>query len=430
MEIIIILLLILLNGIFAMSEMSVISARKARLLKEAKEGSKQAQMAIKLANDPDNFLSTIQIGITLIGILTGIYSGDTLAKTFANVLVNIKIPYNYSIIISQTIIVLIVTYLTLIFGELVPKRIALTVSERVAKMVAIPMNYLSKAAYPFVILLSKSSSFIIKILGIKGTKSSVTEEEIKSMIAEGKEGGEVKEVEQNIVERVFFLGDRKIESIMTPRNEIVWIDSNMTSEATIKFIKKNTLDIYPVADGKLDDIIGVVYLKDIFGKLDNEKFKIEKYVKQAQYFHNNMDIYKVLEEMKKNHVEYGLICDEFGSIEGIVTFKDIFEALVGFVETEKENPDIVKRKNGGWLIDGQCPFYDFISYFDMEAEGSKYDYNTISGLILDKLTYVPKEGESVVWNNFSFEIIDMDGARIDKVLVNKIKDSEKYQENK
>lgn len=421
MEIIIILLLILLNGIFAMSEIAVISARKTALMKEAKEGNKKAKTALYLANEPDRFLSTIQIGITLIGILTGIYSGNTLVKSFANTLVNIQIPYGYSIIISQTIIVLIVTYLTLIFGELVPKRIALTVAGKMAKIVAIPMNYLSIIASPFVFILARSTSLIMKILGIKSEKSNVTEEEIKSMIEEGTLGGEVKEVEQDIVERVFFLGDRKIESIMTHRNDIIWIESYMKTDEINKLIQKDTLDIYPVAEGKLDNIVGIVYLKDLFGKLEKDKFKIEKYIKQAQYFHNNMDVYQALDEMKKNHVEYGLICDEFGSIEGIVTLKDIFEALVGSIENGHEAPSIIKRKNGEWLVDGQCPFYDFLDYFDIENENLKYNYNTISGLILEKLQHVPSEGEAISWNGFNFEIVDMDGARIDKVIVNKIK---------
>ena len=428
MDIIIIIVLILLNGIFAMSEIAVISARKSSLMKDSKEGDKGAKAALSLSDNPDKFLSTIQIGITLIGILTGIYSGDTVAKELSNVLSKFNIPSAYASASAQIIVVALVTYLTLIFGELVPKRIGMVMPEKIAKVVASPMTLLSKIGAPFVWILSKSALLVSRVLGIKDDKSPVTEEEIKSMIEEGRQGGEVKEIEQDIIERAFFLGDRKIESIMTHRNDIVFLDINMTNENIRKIVSKHSFSAYPVVDNNLDNIIGVVRVTDIFDKLNTSKSKIEKFVKKAHYFHNNMEVYLVLEEMKKNNIKIGIVSDEFGNIDGMVTQSDIFGALVGYASEGKKNNDIRKRKNGGWFVDGQCPIYDFLDYFEIEDENASSNYNTISGLILELLQHVPSEGEALEWKGFNLEIVDMDGARIDKLIVNKIEEKENKEE--
>ncbi|WP_300367927.1 hemolysin family protein [Brachyspira sp.] len=420
MDIIIIIVLILLNGIFAMSEIAVISARKSSLMKDGKDGNKGAKIALALADSPDKFLSTIQIGITLIGILTGIYSGDTVAKELSTLLLKINVPEIYAPIISQVLVVALVTYLTLIFGELVPKRVGMLMPERIAKVVAAPMTILAKIAAPFVWVLSNSALLVSRILGIKDDKIPITEEEIKSMIEEGRQGGEVKEIEQDIIERAFFLGDRKIESIMTHRNDIVFLDINMSNDEIKKIISNNSFSAYPVVDNNLDNILGVVRVTDIFDKLNTSKSKIEKFVKKANYFHNNMEVYLVLEEMKKNKTKIGLISDEFGNIDGMVTQSDIFAALVGSISNGKDSKDIKKRKNGGWFVDGQCPMYDFLEYFEIEDENASNHYNTISGLILELLQHVPSEGEAVEWKGLNVEIVDMDGARIDKVIVNKL----------
>lgn len=420
MDFIIIIILIILNGIFAMSEIAVISARKSALMKESKEGNKNAKIALSLANYPDKFLSTIQIGITLIGILTGIYSGDTVAKELSNILTKIHIPTVYASSIAKIIVVALVTYLTLIFGELVPKRLGMVMPEKISKIVASPMIILSKIGAPFVWILSQSALTVSKILGIKDDKNPITEEEIKSMVEEGKRGGEVKEVEQDIIERAFFLGDRKIESIMTHRSDIICLDINMNNDEIKKIISKNSFSNYPVIDKNLDNIIGIVRITDIFDKLNSQKLKIEKFAKKVNYFHNNMEVYLVLEEMKKNNIKIGFISDEFGNIDGMITQSDIFDALVGAVSENKENENIKERKNGGWFVDGQCPIYDFLEYFDIEDETVSNNYNTISGLILEILQHVPLEGESIKWKNLNIEIVDMDGARIDKIIVKKI----------
>lgn len=419
MDFLIIIILIILNGVFAMSEIAIISARKSSLMKESKEGNKNAKTALSLANQPDKFLSTIQIGITLIGILTGIYSGDTIAKELSNILIKINIPIIYASSISKIIVVALVTYLTLIFGELVPKRLAMIMPEKIAKSVASPMTILSKIGAPFVWILSKSALIVSKILGIKDDKNPITEEEIKSMVEEGKQVGEVKEVEQDIIERAFFLGDRKIESIMTHRSDIVCLDINMSVDEIKKIISKNPFSNYPLIDKNLDNIIGILRITDIFDKL-NGKIKIEKFAKKVNYFHNNMEVYLVLEEMKKNNIKIGFISDEFGNIDGMITQSDIFDALVGSISESKENKDIKERKNGSWFVDGQCPIYDFLEYFEIDDETVSNNYNTISGLILEILQHIPLEGESIKWKNLNIEIVDMDGARIDKIIVKKI----------
>lgn len=417
MEIAIIVALILLNGIFSMSEIAVVSARKSSLNNEAKRGNKSAQSAVNLANNPDRFLSTVQVGITLIGILTGLYSGDVLADDFAKVLSNTGIPQQYVLTVSKVSIVIVVTYFTIVFGELVPKRIGLSAAEKIAKFIARPMHYLSIAASPFVWVLSKSTSLIFNLLGIKNSDTKVTEEEIKSMIQEGIEVGEVQEVEQDIVERVFTLGDRDLESIMTYRGEIVWIDTDMTNQEIIGIIQNNPFDKYPVGNKDLDHVEGIVHLKDMFGKIEDPDFDIMQVVRPVHYFHENMEVYSALEEMKMKHVQYALVCDEFGIVRGIVTLKDILEALVGTILDPHEEPDIVQRQDGSCLVDGQCSFYDFLTYFKKGDLYSKYEYNTLSGLILDLLEHIPRTGELLTWKGFSFEIVDMDGARIDKVLV-------------
>ncbi len=421
MEIFIIVGLILLNGILSMSEIALVSARKTRLDVEAKKGNKSAQTALKLAGEPDRFLSTIQIGITLIGILTGLYSGEAFAYDLAEVVALVPVLSPYALGLSKAAIVVIVTYLTLIMGELVPKRIGMGYSERVSMLVAKPMYLLSKLASPFVWLLSKSTALVIKVTGIKGNEGSkVTEEEIKAVVKEGFDGGEVKEVEQDIVERVFNLGDRNVGSIMTHRSDIVWLDITDSIDKIREKVQENLFNIYPVASEEFDNFKGVVYLKDLFGRIDEPGFSLEQVVRPAQYLPENQSVYNALEQFKLARVKYGIVTDEFGCIQGIVTLKDIMEGLIGQVPEVGEEAEITERADGTWLVDGQYSFYDFLEYFDLEDLYAEHDYNTLSGLILEILERVPKTGETLTWLNFQFEIVDMDGARIDKVLVRKL----------
>lgn len=422
MEVFIILGLIILNGLFSMSEIALVSARKTRLETDAKKGSKSAKTALKLAREPDRFLSTVQIGITLIGILTGLYSGEAVAHDFAAVVARVEVLQPYSLAIAKTTIVIVVTYLTLIIGELVPKRLGMSSAERVSMLIARPMHLLSQLASPFVWLLSKSTAAVVRLLGLdKGEDSKVTEDEIRAIIQEGRKDGEVQEVEQDIVERVFNLGDRNIGSIMTYRNDLVWLDITDNNEAIRDKVEENLYNIYPVANEKFDNILGVVYLKDLFGKIDRPGFNLKEIIRPAQFLPENLSVYNALAIFKTNRVKYGIVTDEFGGVEGIVTLKDILEGLIGTVPEAGEEQEFVEREDGTWLVDGQYSFYDFLAYFDMEDLYSEHDYNTLSGLILEVLERVPKTGEKLTWMNFGFEIVDMDGARIDKVLVTKLR---------
>ena len=418
MVILIIVGLILLNGLFSMSEISIISARKSKLSHEARMGSKAAKAALDLAEKPDNFLSTIQVGITLIGILTGLYSGEMLADGFSDFLQRVGMDERYSYSVAQVTIVVVVTYITIIFGELVPKRIGLSSAERISKFIARPMHYLSVVVSPFVWILSKSTMLVFNLLGIKDSDSKVTEEEIKMMVKEGAEDGEVQAVEQDIVQRVFTLGDRDIESIMTHSSEIVWLNTAMDRDEVRVVICEQPFGKYPVIDkDDENNVVGMVFLKDIFPKIDASDFDLQQLLQPIHHFYENKEVYSALEEMKMSQIQYGFVYDEFGTVKGMVSLKDILEALVGNILEPDEEPEIIERADGSYLIDGQCSFFNFLDYFQMSDLYSQYEYNTLSGLLLEQLGHIPKTGERLDWKTFSFEIVDMDGVRIDKVLV-------------
>ena len=424
MEIIIIIILILVNGFLSMSEMAVVSARKSKLETDAKKGSKSAKAALELADNPDNFFSTLQIGITLIGILTGLFSGEAFAADLSVYVAKISFLSPYAYMISKALIVILVTYLTLVIGELVPKRLGMAKAESIAKFIAKPMMFLSKLAYPLVWILAKSSALISNVLGLNNTKDSpVTEEEIKAMMKESLNDGELDEAEHDIVERVFDLDDRKISSIMTHRSELVTVDINDTKETLIRKIEGNLYNTYPVVSGKLDNIVGFVNLKALFVAVQKDDFSLKNIVTKTFYLPENMNLNKALEFFKKERIKSALITDEFGCVVGIVSLKDIMEAIVGEMLEEDELADIIEREDGTFIIDGRYSFYDFLAYFDKEdLFDDDINFNTISGLIIDILEEIPQEGQKVRWRDFTFEIMDMDAARIDKVLVHKVKE--------
>ena len=395
MEIILILGLILLSGLLSMAEISLVSARKARLESQVKKGKRSAQKALDLAQKPDQFLSTTQIGITLIGILTGLFSGEAFARDLAGVLARV-------------------------LGELVPKRIGMNFAEQVAELVARPMDILSKVASPIVWVLSKSTQGVILLLGLNRTgENKVTEEEIRAVVQEGFDSGEVQDVEQDIVERVFTLGDRDVGSIMTHRSDLIWLNMQDGMDAIRRKVKENLYNVYPVASERFDNIVGVVFLKDLFGRIDQPDFTLQQVLRPAQFVPESQSVYNALEQFKQARVKYGIVTDEFGGVQGLVTLADIVEALIGQLPDVDEELEIKQRADGSWLVDGQYSFYNFLEYFDMEDLYADYDYNTLSGLILELLERVPKTGDTFSWQCFDFEIVDMDRARIDKVLVKK-----------
>ncbi len=427
-EIIIILILILLNGIFAMSEIAMISARKSSLQSDANKGSKAAWKALRLQENPDRFLSSVQVGITLIGLLTGMFSGNKIAAIFSDALVGAGLEKGLAAGIAQTIIIIIVTYLSIVIGELVPKRIGLSAAEKVAKTMAGPMDFISRLTTPVVWLLSKSTSALVKLFGLKGQESKITEEEIKSIIQEGAEEGEVLPVEQDIVGRVFTLGDLSVDSIMTLRSEIVWLEKDMTEDQVRGIIENSLYEVYPVAVRDLDNVIGILRLKDFVVNSGRPDFSLEKMISQPLYFHENMKVYKVLEEMKAKKTSRALVCDEYGKCCGIITNKDILEALIGNMNDDDDDgiPQIVEIGNGnGWNVDGQCLIYEFLNHFELDDEMQDYGYTTIAGLIIEKLEHIPEPGENIEWCNFSFVVAKMSGPRIEKVTVKKLEPKEK-----
>ena len=420
MEFIVIMFLILANGVLSMSEISLVSLRKSKIRTEADKGNMAAKSALKLSNDPDKFFSTVQIGITLIGILTGIYSGDALAGDFAIFLQKAGVPQSSSLLAAQTVIVVVATYLTLIFGELIPKRIGFAAPEQVAKIIAAPMLLLSKIAHPFVWILSKSTAFCAKILRIKDRKDTITEEEIKHMIAEGAQSGEVLHIEKNIVERTFTLGDRRVTSIMTPRPDIVGIEIDATKDEILKIFESSPHVVYPVYRKNLDDIIGTISIKNLIVEISKDNFELKEHIREVCFLNEFVKVYDALETMRKKKTKYGVISGEFGITLGIITMNDVMDALLGNMPEKGEEPDIVERSDGSMLVDGQCTFYDFILKAHIE-NANNVEYNTVAGMILAQMGKIPTEGEKTQWNGYTFEVVDMDGIRIDKVLVYKTK---------
>ena len=361
----------------------------------------------------------VPLGVVL-GVLFGVFVTEDV-KVFVEGFEVLK-PYSHSL--SVGIVVVILTFFSLVLGELLPKRIGLNYPEAIAKGVAVPMKMVSIITMPFIWLLTVSTDFILDIFKIKPTADGkVTEEEIKAIIKEGTEGGEVQEIEQDIVERVFHIGDRKVNSLMTHRKSIVYL----SYEDTIEELKAKVLDelhsVYPVCQENLDDVVGIVLLKDLFAGFEKGPFDLKAITKDPVYLIEHTSAYKALENFKKSKVHYALVTDEYGVFQGIITLNDILEALVGdaadFYEDEFK---LIAREDGTWLVDGHYSLHDFLTYFDMDELINDYDVTTVSGLIMTELGNIPKTGEKLIWNKFQLEVIDMDGVKIDKVLVKAIKE--------
>lgn len=424
MELLIIIFLILLNGVFSMSEIALISARKNRLETSAKKGNTNAKVALDLANSPNKFLSTVQIGITLIGILTGIYSGDKITHDVQAFLSGFVILKPYSASLGVIIVVVILTFFSLVLGELLPKRVGLNYPEAIAKGVAIPMKMVSIITMPFIWLLTISTDGIMKVLKIKPTADGkVTEEEIKAIIKESTESGEVQEIEHDIVERVFHIGDRKINSLMTHRQSIVYLSyENSVEELKAKMLNE-LHSIYPVCRENMDDVEGVVLLKDLFANFEKGDFNLKSITKTPVYLIEHTSAYKALENFKKSKVHYAFVTDEYGVFQGIITLNDILEALVGDAsDFDEDEYQMIAREDGTWLVDGLYSLHDFLTYFDMDELTNDYQVTTVSGLIMTEMGKIPTTGEKLVWNKLELEIIDMDGVKIDKVLIKAIKE--------
>ncbi len=418
--VVIILILILVNGIFAMSETALVSARKSRLEQQANKGDEKAKAALKLANQPDTFLSTVQIGLTLIGILIGIYSGGTMKGEVMAWLNQFPAIAPYSSPLSTVIVVIVITYFLLVLGELVPKRLGAARPEGIAKRMAKPMQVVSWLTFPFIWLLTASTNILVKIFNLHPEGAQVTEEEIKAIISEGTTSGAIEETEQEIIERVFHLGDRNITSLMTYRNDITWLDINESPAAYQEKIHESLHNVYPVCEGQIDSIKGIVSIKDLYA-VTGKSTPLAQIIRKPLFVPENNTAYQVLEKFKETHVHAAFIVDEYGTFLGMITLNDILEAIVGDMpETEEaDDYEMVLRDDGSWLVDAQIPFYDFLAEFDKEDWMTEFeqDFDTLAGFILHHLEHIPKTGEKFLWRGFEFEIVDMDAHRIDKVLV-------------
>jgi len=426
LDIIIILILIALNGFLAMSEFALISAKKTRLRQWAEEGDTQAAAALKLAHEPTTFLSTIQIGITLVGIFAGAFGGATIAEELATYIRELPALAPYSDLLSIILVVLVITYLTLIFGELVPKGLALNNAESIASKVAKPMFFLSILAKPLVIVLSRSTETVLRIMRIQKTAGSpVTEEEIKIMLEEGTEAGVFEKAELNMIEGVFDIGDRRVESLMTHRGDIIALDLNDPTDENLRKIIASGRSNFPAYEKHLDTIIGMVSVKDLLARMaDKCTVDIRAAVTQPLFVPEAITVLKLLELFKETGMHIALITDEYGSIQGIITLHDIFEAIAGEIRSlgESAEAQVVVREDGSWLIDGDTPveeLKDILSVDSFPGEERGY-YRTIAGFIMFILQRIPKTGDHLEFGGLRYEVLDMDGNRIDKVLVTRV----------
>ena len=406
-----------------MSEIALISARKNRLETAAKKGNKNAKAALDLANSPNEFLSTVQIGITLIGILTGIYSGDKITQDTQYFVASFTAlsPYSHSIAVG--IVVVILTFFSLVFGELLPKRIGLNYPESIAKAVALPMKFVSTVTMPFIWLLTTSTDFLLKMLQIKPTADGkVTEEEIKAIIKEGTEVGEVQEIEQDIVERVFHIGDRKVNSLMTHRSDIVYLSLEDSKEEIKAKVIDELHSVYPVCEDNLDNVFGLVLLKDLFVSFESGQFDLKAITKEPVYLIEQTSAYKALENFKTSKLHYAFVVDEHAVFQGVITLNDILEALVGDAsDFDEDEYKLVSNEDGTWLVDGQYSLHDFLTFFDLDELTNDYEVTTVSGFFITELGNIPSQGEKIIWNKLELEALSMDGAKIDKVLIKQYK---------
>ncbi len=425
MAILILLFTMILNGVFAMAEIALVSARRTRLQQRADQGDRGASAAILLMEEPNRFLSAVQIGITLVGIFSGAFGAAQLAAPLGDLLARIGIPENLAEEFSLTLLVLLITYLTLVIGELLPKRIALNAPEAVASALAIPMRWLSLITKPIVGILSASTEFGMWLLGIEPNKEpAVTEEEIKILIEQGRDIGLIEEAEKEMVSGIFRLGDRRVEALMTPRLEMAWVDINAPIIEIWEQILKTPHSRIPVADGDLDEILGYIQIRDILGhQPEDPDFDLRAFIKEPIYLPENMAALKALDNIQTSGVHLAIVVDEFGGITGMVTDYDILEAIVGEIPEDQEDADslAVQREDGSWLFDGLIvidQLKEILNISEMPGE-ERSAYQTLSGFVMSQLGRIPKTGAKFSHKEYTFEVVDMDGRRVDRVLVSK-----------
>ena len=425
-EIVVIILLIVANGLFAMSELAIVAARKSRLQDWAENGNARAKSALELAENPNRFFSTVQIGITLVGILAGAFGGRTLASELSTYLSEIPAIQPYSSTIALGTVVICITYLSVVLGELVPKRIALRHAERIATWMAGPMRLLSAISSPVVRLLTASTDAIFRLIGSPPSQEPpVTEEEIRRLIEQGTAAGVFEESEQDMIEAVIELGDKSARALMTPRTQIVWLDQSDPVEEIRRRISESGHSRFPVGRGSLDNLVGITQAKDLLSSaLQGKPIDLSSSLQPPVLVPRTLTALQVLDYIKGSGSHLVLVVDEYGGIEGLLTHHDVLEAIAGdmpFGETGTA-PRAVQRADGSWLVDGMIPVDEFKEIFHLDSlPGEKQDaYQTLGGFIFTRMGRVPSVSESFEWNHLRFEIVDMDGKRIDKVLVSPV----------
>lgn len=404
-----------------MSEIALASSRKVRLEMAAKKGSSGAKAALSLVNSPNRYFSTVQIGITVISLVLGLVGGEAYADEIAPYINQIPFVGTHALEIAKVINIIFVAFITIAFGEMIPKRIGMANPETVAQLIAIPLNWLATISRPFGWLLSKTTELFMRLLNVKMDDSKITEEEIKAIIDEGATAGTIEEIEQDIVENVFHLGDKKVGTLMTNRSDIVWLDANETYDENLATIEKYGHGVYPVCEDELDNIIGVVNVKDLLSTLLLKKtINLKNLVRQINYFPETMSAYAALKKFKETKIHQAMVVDEYGTLVGIVTINDVFDTLVGDISQDdgQIGYELTEREDGSFLIDGQYPWDDFLKEFELDDNThNREGFHTIGGFILHTLGELPKTGQKLKWNDFDLEVVDMDGMRIDKVLI-------------
>lgn len=429
MEIPILIALIVLNGLFAMSEIALVTARKARLQKLIDEGDTAAAAALKLGEDPTRFLSTIQIGITSIGVLNGIFGEAALAQPMSVWLIEMGMAANYASTVSTAVVVVVITYVSIVVGELVPKRLGQTNPESIARLVARPINLLAKLTKPFVLLLTSSTRGLLRILGVKeSNESSVTEDEIHAVLAEGTTSGAIEQNEHTMIRNLFRLDDRQISSLMVPRSDVVCLDVSLPFEANMAILESQDHARYPVIDGNFENLLGVINSRQWLANALKGKRDLRESAELIQkpiYIPETITGMELLENFKISGSAMTFVIDEYGEVQGIVTVRDVTEAITGeFVTEDPSDAWAVQRDDGSWLLDGHIPIMELKDRLGLKTvpEEEKGRYQTLSGMLMLLTGKLPSETDKVIWESWEFEVVDMDGKIIDKIQATKIEE--------
>ncbi len=425
MEFAVLSFLILLNGVFAMSEVALLTARKARLQRAVADGDRSAAAALAMGENPNRFMSTIQIGITSIGILNGIVGEAAFAYPFSQWLMGFGVPPHYAAMLATALVVVVITYVSIVIGELVPKRLGQINPESVARFVARPMSWLALITRPFVKMLSGSTDLVLRILGVDpASVSTVTEEEIHAMLAEGSSAGVIEQNEHAMVRNVFRLDERQISSLMVPRSDVVFLDVDESVEENLAKVADTDHSRFPVCRGGLDDVIGFVHTKQLLAQsLRGQAIDFTQNLQEILYVPETLTGMELLENIRNSNTQIALVLDEYGEVQGLITLQDLLEAITGeFASPGDENSWALQRDDGSWLLDGLIPIPELKDRLALRTvpDEEKARYQALSGMLMLVLGRMPQTGDTIVWENWRLEVIDMDGKRIDKVLASPI----------